>query len=49
MYEKKFKFFDKALIDDIRNDDANVYEFFRLLALCHTVMSEEKPGKCFFL
>ncbi|GBM81298.1 Phospholipid-transporting ATPase ID [Araneus ventricosus] len=42
--EAKFKFYDDNLLEDIRKGDSQVFEFFRLLALCHTVMSEEKPG-----
>ncbi|GFU69895.1 phospholipid-transporting ATPase ID [Trichonephila clavipes] len=42
--EAKFKFYDETLVEDIKKGDPNVFEFFRLLALCHTVMSEEKPG-----
>ncbi|XP_055944168.1 phospholipid-transporting ATPase ID-like [Argiope bruennichi] len=44
MHEAKFKFYDDTLLEDIRKGDSQVFEFFRLLALCHTVMSEEKPG-----
>ncbi|XP_065059907.1 phospholipid-transporting ATPase ID-like isoform X2 [Rhopilema esculentum] len=36
-----FKFYDQTLIPDLENDQ-NVIEFFRLLALCHTVMVEER-------
>jgi magnesium-transporting ATPase (P-type) len=32
-------------LDDINSGNKHVQEFFRLLALCHTVMSEEKDGK----
>lgn len=43
-YEPKFKFYDKSLLDSVveKNKDDSVHEFFTLLALCHTVMSEVK-------
>merc|ERR1712223_794614 len=44
MAEPDFKFYDKSLLDDVRKGDPNVHEFFRLLALCHTVMPEYKEG-----
>lgn len=44
-YEPEFTFYDKTLLDAVRGGDKNCYEFFRLLALCHTVMSEEREGK----
>ena len=45
MYEPTFEFYDKSLLEDIHRGDQNVEEFFRLLALCHTVMPEWKNGK----
>ncbi len=45
MYEESFKFYDQSLLDDINSENKHVQEFFRLLALCHTDMSEEKEGK----
>ncbi|KRT86590.1 hydrolase, partial [Oryctes borbonicus] len=44
-YEPEFKFYDKTLLDSIMNNDENSHNFFRLLALCHTVMSEDREGK----
>jgi len=44
MAEPDFKFYDKSLLDDVKRGDPNVHEFFRLLALCHTVMPEYKEG-----
>ena len=44
MAETDFKFYDKSLLDDVKRGDPNVHEFFRLLALCHTVMPEYKEG-----
>ncbi|XP_042543919.1 probable phospholipid-transporting ATPase IM [Dipodomys spectabilis] len=35
------QFFDHSLMESIQLGDPKVHEFFRLLALCHTVMSEE--------
>ncbi|XP_066274027.1 phospholipid-transporting ATPase ID-like [Branchiostoma lanceolatum] len=42
--DKSFTFYDQTLLDDISKGDENVTNFFRLLALCHTVMPEEKNG-----
>ncbi|CAG2170707.1 unnamed protein product, partial [Oppiella nova] len=44
-YEESFKFYDQTLLDEIRDGDREVREFFKLLALCHTVMCDEKDGK----
>ncbi|KAL0968678.1 hypothetical protein UPYG_G00270100 [Umbra pygmaea] len=38
----KFRFHDSSLVEAIKMEEPSVQEFFRLLALCHTVMSEEK-------
>ncbi|XP_069074061.1 phospholipid-transporting ATPase IC-like isoform X1 [Pleurodeles waltl] len=41
----KFQFHDQTLVDTVRNGkEQDAAEFFRLLALCHTVMVEEKEG-----
>ncbi|XP_029009045.1 probable phospholipid-transporting ATPase IM isoform X2 [Betta splendens] len=40
--DRKFKFYDVSLMEAIKLEDPVVQEFFRLLALCHTVMPEEK-------
>lgn len=40
MYDPNFEFFDRKLLDDVRRNNENVHEFFRLMALCHTVMPE---------
>ncbi|XP_026580748.1 phospholipid-transporting ATPase ID-like [Pseudonaja textilis] len=40
-----FTFWDTGLLEAVKLGDLHVHEFFRLLSLCHTVMSEEKcPG-----
>ncbi|XP_068622794.1 probable phospholipid-transporting ATPase IM isoform X2 [Battus philenor] len=44
-YEPEFKFFDATLLEAVRRGDQNVHDFFRLLALCHTVMPEQKNGR----
>ena len=45
MYEPTFKFYDHSLVDAIvRDRDVTCYDFFRLLALCHTVMPDDKNG-----
>ncbi|XP_075708420.1 phospholipid-transporting ATPase IK [Rhinoderma darwinii] len=39
---KKFCFYDQSLIDMVcKNEDNLVKEFFRLLAICHTVMTDK--------
>ncbi|MBN3296332.1 AT8B2 ATPase, partial [Amia calva] len=40
--DSRFRFHDSNLIEAIKLEDPTVHEFFRLLALCHTVMPEEK-------
>ncbi|XP_072134331.1 phospholipid-transporting ATPase ID isoform X1 [Mobula birostris] len=40
--DNKFKFYDHSLVEATKLGDPSVHEFFRLLSLCHTVMSEEK-------
>lgn len=40
--DRRFKFYDSTLVEAIKLEDPAVWEFFRLLALCHTVMPEEK-------
>ncbi|XP_077774926.1 putative phospholipid-transporting ATPase IM [Podarcis muralis] len=40
--DRKFRFYDHSLVESITMGDPEVHEFFRLLSLCHTVMSEEK-------
>ncbi|CAG0915171.1 unnamed protein product [Notodromas monacha] len=42
--EPDFKFYDPHLLENINKGQKDVQEFFRLLALCHTVMPEEKNG-----
>ena len=42
---KDFLWYDQKLVDAIDNNDEDVDRFFKLLSLCHTVMSEEKNGQ----
>lgn len=44
-YEPEFKWFDQSLLDAVRSDEEHSHNFFRLLALCHTVMPDNKNGK----
>lgn len=44
-YETDFKWYDPGLLDAVRADEAHAHNFFRLLALCHTVMPEQKDGR----
>jgi len=39
-----FEFYDGRLLELVKQGDPHVHQFFRLLALCHTVMPEEKNG-----
>nr|XP_036878067.1 probable phospholipid-transporting ATPase IM [Manis javanica] len=42
--DRTFQFFDHRLMESIKLGDPKVHEFLRLLALCHTVMSEENSA-----
>lgn len=42
--QKEFKFYDNRLWELVQQGDYKVHQFFRLLALCHTVMPEHKNG-----
>ncbi|XP_018570788.1 phospholipid-transporting ATPase ID isoform X3 [Anoplophora glabripennis] len=44
-FEPEFKFYDTQLLDAVKRKDPATFSFFRLLALCHTVMSENREGK----
>ncbi|GBP31603.1 Phospholipid-transporting ATPase ID [Eumeta japonica] len=44
-YEPEFKFFDASLLEAVKRGDESVHDFFRLLALCHTVMPEQKNDR----
>ncbi|KAJ8898024.1 hypothetical protein PR048_003384 [Dryococelus australis] len=44
-YEPEFRFYDTTLLDAVNQENQDVHNFFRLLALCHTVMPEERNGK----
>lgn len=44
-HEEEFKFYDRSLLDAVKRGDPNVHDFFRLLALCHTVMPDQKNGR----
>ncbi|XP_005376734.1 PREDICTED: probable phospholipid-transporting ATPase IM isoform X2 [Chinchilla lanigera] len=47
--ERSLQFFDHSLMESIKSGDPKVHEFFRVLALCHTVMSEEdSSGKLIY-
>lgn len=38
--EKDFEFYDTRLVDEVTSGNKETFLFFRLLALCHTVMPE---------
>ncbi|KAJ3597747.1 hypothetical protein NHX12_001264 [Muraenolepis orangiensis] len=40
--EPDFCFHDGSLLESVKVGDPHTHDFFRLLSLCHTVMSEEK-------
>ncbi|CRK86707.1 CLUMA_CG000540, isoform A [Clunio marinus] len=42
--EQEFKWYDRELLNAVRSDEENAHCFFRLLALCHTVMPDIKDG-----
>lgn len=44
-YEPDFRWYDKTLLDAVRSDEEHAHKFFRLLALCHTVMPEYVDGR----
>lgn len=44
-YEPEFKFYDQTLLESVNNNNVHTHNFFRLLALCHTVMPAEKNGR----
>lgn len=44
MSQSSFAFYDGRLLEMVKQGDPHVHQFFRLLALCHTVMPEEKSG-----
>uniref|UniRef100_A0A665UR94 Phospholipid-transporting ATPase n=1 Tax=Echeneis naucrates TaxID=173247 RepID=A0A665UR94_ECHNA len=47
--DPRFLFHDHALVEDVKLENSEVHTFFRLLALCHTVMAEEKKeGELFY-
>ncbi|XP_034727325.1 phospholipid-transporting ATPase ID-like [Etheostoma cragini] len=47
--DPRFMFHDHALVEAVKLEDPEVHNFFRLLALCHTVMAEEKKeGELFY-
>lgn len=43
--EAEFKWYDQNLVNSVNSDDETTHKFFRLLALCHTVMPEDKNGR----
>ncbi len=40
--DPKFVFHDHSLVETVKEGNPEAHAFFRLLALCHTVMPEEK-------
>uniref|UniRef100_A0A672JE94 Phospholipid-transporting ATPase n=1 Tax=Salarias fasciatus TaxID=181472 RepID=A0A672JE94_SALFA len=47
--DPRFTFHDHALVEAVKQEQPEVQAFFRLLALCHTVMAEEKTeGELFY-
>uniref|UniRef100_A0A3P9PCV6 Phospholipid-transporting ATPase n=1 Tax=Poecilia reticulata TaxID=8081 RepID=A0A3P9PCV6_POERE len=40
--DPRFVFYDHTLVEAVKLENPEVHAFFRLLALCHTVMAEEK-------
>uniref|UniRef100_A0A8C1AU51 Phospholipid-transporting ATPase n=1 Tax=Cyprinus carpio carpio TaxID=630221 RepID=A0A8C1AU51_CYPCA len=46
--DPKFCFHDHKLVEVVKSGSPEVQAFFRLLALCHTVMPEEKTEELFY-
>ncbi|CAF3568862.1 unnamed protein product [Rotaria sp. Silwood1] len=46
--DSDFQWYDKKLLNAIEQNDKDVHNFFTLLSLCHTVMSEEKDGEIIY-
>ncbi|XP_068994813.1 phospholipid-transporting ATPase ID-like [Embiotoca jacksoni] len=47
--DPRFRFHDHSLVETVKLENPEVHSFFRLLALCHTVMAEEKTeGELFY-
>ncbi|XP_065430435.1 phospholipid-transporting ATPase ID isoform X2 [Chrysemys picta bellii] len=47
--DPRFRFWDASLLQAVQLGNSHVHEFFRLLSLCHTVMSEErKEGELYY-
>uniref|UniRef100_A0A665US29 Phospholipid-transporting ATPase n=1 Tax=Echeneis naucrates TaxID=173247 RepID=A0A665US29_ECHNA len=48
--DPRFLFHDHALVEDVKLENSEVHTFFRLLALCHTVMAVPfaPPGELFY-
>jgi len=46
--DEEFNWYDQKLIDSLEKGDEDECNFFTLLALCHTVMPEEKDGKIIY-
>jgi hypothetical protein len=44
-YEQKFRFYDQSLYDAVLSGNPDVHLFFKHLALCHTVMADERAGE----
>ncbi|XP_050331653.1 phospholipid-transporting ATPase ID isoform X6 [Bactrocera neohumeralis] len=44
-FESDFRWYDRTLLDAVRSDEEHSQNFFRLLALCHTVMPEYVEGR----
>ncbi|XP_078394419.1 phospholipid-transporting ATPase ID-like, partial [Cetorhinus maximus] len=40
--DPRFTFYDHLLLESVKLGDREVHEFFRVLSLCHTVMSEDR-------
>ncbi|KAK3887896.1 hypothetical protein Pcinc_008046 [Petrolisthes cinctipes] len=43
-HDPNFKFYDQTMVDALDGSDPSCEAFFRLLALCHTVMPKENDG-----
>lgn len=44
-YEPNFHWYDRTLVNAVDFHDPKVYNFFRLLSLCHTVMPRKTDNR----
>ena len=43
-FEPSFQFYDESLLAEVKKGNLDTHLFFRVLALCHTVMPDYSKG-----